>query len=56
MATYGEDLSKLRKFDGKVLRAGGKMHAFVTDWPTIDRLARAGAIHFLDLYTPGGGL
>jgi hypothetical protein len=56
VATFGEDLSKLQRFDKKALRAGGKVYPFVTDWPTIDRLARAGAIHFLDLYPTGGGL
>lgn len=49
------DASGLKKFEGKVLRAGGKTYPFLTDTAAIDRLARAYAIHFLDIYAATGG-
>lgn len=48
------DDSSLRRFEGKSIKAGGKTHFFVTDRATINRLARAGELHFLDIYGPPG--
>ena len=44
------DESSLKDFEGLSVRSGGKMYAFVTDRTTLNRLARAGAVHFLDIY------
>jgi hypothetical protein len=45
----GDD-SRLKKFAGKSVRADGGSYRFVTDHRAINRLARAGEIHFLDIY------
>jgi hypothetical protein len=47
------DPSGLKRFDGKSVRSGGKTHQFATDRRTIDRQARAGGIHFVDIYATG---
>jgi hypothetical protein len=48
------DVGELRRFHGKTLRVRGAQHAFVTDPRILNRLARAGEVHFLDIYaTPG---
>jgi predicted transcriptional regulator len=52
-ALYGDD-SALKRFEGKSLKAGGKTYQFITDRATINRLARAGELHFLDIYGPPG--
>lgn len=44
------DARALRPFVGKALRGRGERFEFVTDPATIQRLARAGAVHFLDVY------
>lgn len=51
---YGDD-SDLKRFDGKTLRASGKTYAFATDKAAINRLARAGAVSFMDIYSSVGG-
>jgi hypothetical protein len=53
--TRGGDTSKLRPFVGKTLKAGGETYTFLTDPATINRLARAGELHFLDIYSSTGG-
>jgi len=55
VATGGRDVSGLQPFAGKTLRSGGKVYTFVTDPKTINRLYRAGAISFLDVYASSGG-
>jgi ribosomal protein L32E len=52
--TFGGDTRQLNKFANKTLRAGGKTHTFITDYPTLERLARAGALHFQDIYASPG--
>ncbi len=47
------DASGLKRFEGKVIRNGGKTYQFVTDRRTIDRQIRAGGIHFVDIYASG---
>lgn len=42
----------LRRFESKAIRSRGASYAFVTDPKTLSRLARAGAVHFLDIYAP----
>ncbi|HEY1883024.1 MAG TPA: hypothetical protein VGG51_08285 [Candidatus Cybelea sp.] len=44
------DESSLQLFEGLSIRSDGKTYAFVTDRTTLNRLARAGAVHFLDIY------
>ena len=52
----GGDTSALRPFEGKGVRSGGQRYDFVTDPPTLNRLGRAGAVHFLDIYAPESDL
>jgi hypothetical protein len=52
--TFGGDTRQLNKFANKTLRAGGKTYTFITDYPTLNRLARAGALHFQDIYAAPG--
>jgi hypothetical protein len=40
----------LNRFKGKVIRSGGISHEFATDIDNVNRLIRAGAVHFLDIY------
>jgi hypothetical protein len=40
----------LDKFKGKVIRSGGISYEFATDIENVNRLIRAGAVHFLDIY------
>ena len=47
------DPSGLAAFKDKTVRSGGKVYAFATDRRTIDRYARAGAVHFVDIYARG---
>lgn len=51
----GDD-SALQRFSGKSIRAGGKTYEFLVDHDAINRLARAGEVHFLDIYASTGGL
>lgn len=44
------DPGVLAPFQSKFVRSGGQRYEFVTDPRTIDRLFRAGAVNFLDLY------
>lgn len=53
-ATLG-DTSALKPFQGKSIRTGGNTYEFVTDPATLNRLARAGAVHFLDIYVSENG-
>jgi hypothetical protein len=48
-----QDTTDLARFKGKTVRSGGQVHEFATDRRTIDRYARAGAIHFVDIYARG---
>jgi len=48
------DEEQLRAFDGKTLRVHGTEYRFVTDPRVLLRLARAGEVHFLDIYAPVG--
>ncbi len=43
----------LTPFRGRSVRSEGEVYEFVTDLRTINRLARAGAIYFLDIYDSG---
>jgi hypothetical protein len=49
---YGDD-SALKLFEGKAITVHGKPYAFMTDRRTLNRLARAGELHFLDIYGDG---
>jgi hypothetical protein len=51
--TFGVETAKLERFTNKSLRAGGKTYEFLTDYRTIEQLARAGEVHFLDIYAVG---
>ena len=51
---FGDD-GQLQKFKGKSIRAGGKSFEFVTDPVLLNRLARAGEISFMDIYSSVGG-
>ncbi|HLY03965.1 MAG TPA: hypothetical protein VKR56_15880 [Candidatus Cybelea sp.] len=42
--------SALKRFEGKVIRSGGVSYEFATDIENVNRLIRAGAVHFLDIY------
>ena len=44
------DTSELRRFEGKMVRSGGKTYPFVTDTHVLDRLIRAGGVSFNDIY------
>jgi hypothetical protein len=44
------DSSELKPFRGKAIRSGGQRYEFVTDPRVLNRLGRAGAAHFLDIY------
>jgi hypothetical protein len=50
---YGDD-SALKPFEGKAITVHGKPYAFVTDRRVLNRLGRAGELHFLDIYGEGG--
>jgi hypothetical protein len=54
--TFGYDTKRLNKFAGKSVRANGRVYIFITDYQTLERLARAGALNMLDLYASPGGL
>jgi hypothetical protein len=45
---------KLKRFEGWYIEAPEGEFDFVTDSATINRLARAGAVSFLDIYGPEG--
>jgi hypothetical protein len=48
---YGTgDLTALKAFEGKVVRSGGKRYEFATDPQNLNRLGRAAAVHFSDIY------
>jgi hypothetical protein len=47
--TTGDD-SRLRPFRGTAIRVGKVTYPFVTDLPTLERLAHAGEVQFEDLY------
>ncbi|HVA27969.1 MAG TPA: hypothetical protein VNF68_07295 [Candidatus Baltobacteraceae bacterium] len=49
------DPEPLKPFSGKAIRSGGERYEFVTDRRTLDKLARAGVVHFLDIYAPEAG-
>ena len=51
---FGDD-SQLQKFKGKSIKIGGQSLEFVTDPVLLNRLARAGEISFLDIYSSVGG-
>jgi|GEM_PF-1919450 len=55
VATGGRDVSGLQPFVYKTLKAKGQVHEFVTDPQTINRLYRAGALTFLDVYASSKG-
>jgi len=44
----------LKEFEGESIISDGREYVFVTDPGTINRLARAGVIYFMDLYADGG--
>ena len=44
------DASRVERFKGKVLRAGGRRYPFVTDLDTLDELGRRGEISFETIY------
>jgi hypothetical protein len=46
------DTTALKPFRGKGVRSGGARYEFVTDPRVLNRLGRAGAVHFLDIYAP----
>jgi hypothetical protein len=46
------DTSALERFQGKSLRSKGEVFEFVTDPKVLDRLGRAGAVSFDDIYAP----
>lgn len=46
------DSTAVKRFADKSIRSGGKTYEFVTDTKTLNRLARAGAVHFVDVYAP----
>lgn len=48
------DQTVLESFTGKSVHCGGKTYDFLTDTAIINRLARAGALHFLDIYASRG--
>lgn len=50
--TSAGDTSALKPFNDKTIRGGGKTYEFATDPQLLNRLARAGAVHFLDIYAP----
>lgn len=50
---HGDD-SQLKRFAGKKLSVGGKRYPFVTDPASLNRIARGGEIHFLDIYSASG--
>jgi hypothetical protein len=45
---------QLKRFERAYVVVDGKRYEFVTDPRTINRLARAGVIYFMDLYADGG--
>lgn len=50
---YGTgNTTALRPFTGRAVRSGGKRYEFVTDPSTLNRLGRAGSVHFSDIYAP----
>lgn len=49
------DTAGLQPYSGKSIRAGGATYEFVTDPAALNRLARAGEVHVLDIYAPAGG-
>jgi len=55
VATGGRDVSRLQPFVGKTIKTKGQVYTFVTDPKTINRLYRAGAISFLDVYAHSKG-
>jgi ribosomal protein L32E len=50
LLSFGTDAQALERFAGKTLKAGGQTYTFVSDYPTLTRLARAGDVNFLDIY------
>jgi hypothetical protein len=50
---YGDD-SALSEFEGQSITVHGKPYPFLTDRRSLNRLARAGELHFLDIYSNGG--
>ncbi len=50
---YGDD-SALSEFDGKSIVVHGKPYPFLTDRRVLNRLARAGELNFLEIYTSIG--
>ena len=54
--TLGTDTKALDRFAGQSVRAGGKIYPFITDFNTLERLARAGALNFNDIYPSTGGV
>jgi hypothetical protein len=48
--SFGLDTHELDRFRGKSLRAGGQIYTFAADFDTVTRLARAGSVHFSDIY------
>lgn len=47
------DSTALAKFEGKTLKVDGQDYVFLTDRRALTRLARAGELHFLDIYAHG---
>ena len=50
LLSFGIDTQALERFAGKTLKAGGKTYEFVSDYATLLRFARAGAVNYLDIY------
>jgi hypothetical protein len=50
------DVRYLEKYAKRAVKARGQSYQFVTDPRTLNRLARAGVISFLDIYASDGGL
>ncbi|MGA8575269.1 MAG: hypothetical protein WB609_06190 [Candidatus Cybelea sp.] len=42
----------LKPFVGKAVRSGGKRYEFVTNPAALNRLGRAGSVHFSEIYAP----
>jgi hypothetical protein len=47
------DPAHIAQYKDRVIRSGGKVYTFATDRRTIDRYARAGGVHFVDVYARG---
>jgi hypothetical protein len=50
LLSFGYDIEELERFKEKTLKAGGTTYEFASDYATILKFARAGAVNFLDIY------